>query len=129
MDIRKLQMSPLLETFAICHLDPDSVVPAWGASGLFFSITRTPEELSVICPEANVSELVRANRGWRCLKVDTPMNFNEIGIVASLAVPLAEAGLSIFVVSSYETDYLLIKGKDFDAAVKALTAAGHEILK
>src|SRR5258708_5270357 len=119
MDIsRKLRMSPLPEALAICRLDADSAIPPWAATGCFFSITRTLEELSVICPEVNVPEHIVCNRGWRCLKVDGPMSFSEIGVVSALARPLAEAGISIFMVSSYDTDYLLVKSNTFDA-VKA----------
>jgi hypothetical protein len=120
-------MSPLPEVFAICRLDTDAAIPPWAATGCFFSITRTHEELSLICAEANVPDHMNCNRGWRCLKVDGPLNFYEIGVVASLAVPLAEAGLSVFVISSYDTDYLLVKGEDFERAAAVLIAAGHAI--
>ncbi len=128
MDIaRKLKMSPLPEVLAICRLDPDAAIPAWAATGCFFSITRSYEELSVVCAQANVPDRTNCNRGWRCLKVDGPMSFYEIGVVAALVAPLAAAGISIFVVSSHDTDYLLVKGENFDRAIAVLAEAGHEI--
>ena len=123
----KLKLSPLPETFAICRLPADAMMPRWAGTGLFFSVTRTSDELSVICAEANVPGGVLCNRGWRCWKVDGPLAFNTIGVVASLAQPLAAAGVSIFVVSSYDTDYLLVKRENYEKAVEILRASGHEV--
>ena len=125
--VAKLKMSPLPETFAICRLAVDAMTPRWAGTGLFFSITRTSEELSIICAEANVPPGVLCNRGWRCLKVDGPLEFNAIGVVASLAQPLAAAGVSIFVVSSYDTDYLLVKRENYEKALGILRESGHEV--
>jgi hypothetical protein len=122
-----LKLSPLPETFAICRLEADAMIPRWAGTGLFFSITRTSDELSVICAEANVPSGVLCNRGWRCLKVDGPLEFNAIGVVASLAQPLAAAGVSIFVVSSYDTDYLLVKRENYERAVGILSESGHQV--
>ncbi len=123
----KLTLSPLPETFAICRLGPNAAPPPWAATGLFYSITRTADELSVICAEANVPGTVTCNRGWRCLKVDGPMDFNTIGVVAALSQPLAAAGVSVFVVSSYDTDYLLVKRENFERAQAILRESGHTI--
>jgi hypothetical protein len=128
MDIaRKLRMSPLPEVLAICRLDSDAAIPSWAATGCFFSITRASEELSIICPEANVPDRTVCSRGWRCLKVEGPLSFYEIGVVASLTAPLALADISVFIVSSYDTDYLLVKSENFERAVGFLTEAGHVI--
>jgi hypothetical protein len=123
----KLKMSPLPETFAICRLPADGMAPRWAGTGLFFSVTRTSDELSVICAEANVPAGVLCNRGWRCLKVDGPLEFNAVGVVASVAQPLAAAGVSIFVVSSYDTDYLLVKRESYEQALGILRESGHEV--
>jgi len=123
----KLKLSPLPGTFAICRLAADTMTPHWAGTGSFFSITRASEGLSIICAEANVPSGVLCNRGWRCLKVDGPLEFNAIGVVASLAQPLATAGVSIFVVSSYDTDYLLVKRESYEKTLGILRESGHDV--
>jgi hypothetical protein len=125
--MRKLTLSPLPGTFGICRLDAGAAIPAWATAAAFFAITRTSDELSIISPQANVPEDVQCSRGWRALKVDGPLDFSVIGVVASLAAPLAAASIPIFVVSTYDTDYLLVAGEHFDQAVGVMAAAGHGI--
>ena len=109
-------------TFAICRLDRDAPIPEWAHNG-FFSITRTPDELSIICKEEIVPEQVLCEKGWRCLQVMGPLDFALTGILASLASPLAEAGISIFAISTYDTDYFLVK--ELNRAIAVLSKAGH----
>ena len=116
----------LPDTFAICRLAPDSPVPEW-AQGEFVSITRTPRELSVICRRDAVPEGVRCEAGWRCLRLVGQFDFTEVGVLASLTKPLAEAKISVFVVGTFDTDYLLVKNACLDCAVEALENAGHSI--
>ena len=125
--MRKLRLSPLPETFGICRLDAGVAIPAWGTAGRFFAITRTSDELSIIAPQANVPDDVQCSRGWRALKVEGPLDFSVVGVVASLAAPLAAAGIPIFVVSTYDTDYLLVSGEYLDRAVSVLVEAGHGV--
>ena len=113
--------------FAVCRFDPQETPPGWVFESDFFSVTRTAEELSVVCREEIVPEDVMREAGWMCLKVEGPLDFSLTGVLASLAVPLAEAGLSIFAVSTFDTDYLLVKAHDLDDAVVALTQAGHTV--
>ncbi|MBW1730901.1 MAG: ACT domain-containing protein [Deltaproteobacteria bacterium] len=120
-------LTALRGEFGICRHGSSAEIPAWAKESGFFSITRTPEELSVVCSAACIPRKVRAERGWRCLKVEGPLDFGETGVVLSLAEPLARAGVSIFVVSTYETDYLLVRGRDLKAAVKVLRLAGHKV--
>ncbi len=124
----KLTLSILQDKFAICRLDKDARIPDWALTGSFFSITRTPDELSVVCPQTNVPEGMECDKGWRCLKVEGPLDFTLTGILASLAMPLARASISIFAVSSYDTDYLLVKEKDVKRAILVLSQEGHQIL-
>ena len=112
---------------AVCRLDPQAAVPDWALSGDFSSITRTTDELSIVCSEAGVPEGVLCERGWAGLKVEGPLDFSLTGVLASLAQPLAEAGLSIFAVSTYDTDYLLVKAGDLDRAVVVLAEAEHTV--
>jgi uncharacterized protein len=111
---------------AVCRLAADATIPGW-ASGPLVSVTRTPEELSVVCSEDAVPDAVRAERGWRCLAVDGPLSFELTGIAATLTAPLADAGISVFVLSTYDTDYLLVKSDDLWSATTALAAAGHVV--
>ena len=114
------------DTYAVCRLSPDAPLPAWVEGGPFVSITRTRHELSIVAPQARVPVDVQAERGWRCLSVEGPFDLNGvIGVLAALAVPLAEAEVSIFAVSSYDTDHLLLKDEYLQRAVEALERAGH----
>lgn len=96
-------------------------------SGPLASITRTADELSVVCAEATVPQRVQAERGWRALRVEGPLEFSLTGVLASLAVPLAEAGISIFAISTFNTDWLLVQSVRLGEAVEALRDAGHEV--
>ena len=111
--------------FAICRLDPGAPFPAWAFSGPFVSITRTADELSVVCPEEAVPEGVQCERGWRCLVVSGTLDFALVGVLASLLVPLANAGVSVFAISTFDTDFLLVKQSDVERAAEALLRAGH----
>ncbi|HJW09734.1 MAG TPA: ACT domain-containing protein [Holophagaceae bacterium] len=113
--------------FAICRLDPNAAPPAWGMEGPFWSVTRTPDELSVVCEVERVPSHISAEGPWRALKVAGPLDFALTGILASLAHPLAKAGISIFALSTFDTDYLLVKADHLAAAVEALRDAGHRI--
>ncbi len=113
--------------YAVCRLEPQAPVPAWAESGPFVSVTRTAAELSVVCAEEAVPAGVRCEAGWRCLRVKGPLGFGVTGILASLAGPLASSGVSIFVVSTYDTDYLMVQQRDLDRGVFALERAGHTV--
>ncbi len=124
-----LELSVLHGDFAICRLAASSKIPDWAMSNPFFSVTRTMEELSIVCPSRAVPPDVRAERGWRCLKVRGPLAFDQVGVLLSLAEPLAKAGVSIFAVSTYDTDYVLVRGQDLARALAALRASGHVVLE
>ncbi len=123
----KHTLTILPEIFSICRLDEDSAIPDWALASSFFSLTRSAEELSVVCPQNLVPEGIRRNAGWRCLKVEGPLDLSEIGVLASFTGPLAEEGISVFAVSTYDTDYLLAKQKDLEKAVIVLARNGHQI--
>jgi len=119
-------LSLLPETLAVCRLAPDAPLPDW-AAGEFVSITRTSDELSIVCAEQNVPPSVRCERGWRCLKVAGPMDLSLTGVLATLAVPLAEARIPLFAVSTYDTDYVLVKEAEVEKAVEVLRREGHTV--
>jgi uncharacterized protein len=114
-------------SYAICRLAASSPLPPWAAGGEFSSITRTPQELSIVCASDEVPEHVHAERGYRGLAVRGPLDFSLVGIVAALSAVLASASISIFVVSTYDTDYLFIRAGDLDRAVAVLRDAGHVV--
>lgn len=93
----------------------------------FTSITRTHEELSIICPEANVPENTICNCGWRVFKIEGQFDFNEIGVLNSITTPLAKAHKSLLTISTFNTNYILIQESYFDQARLILKSAGHQI--
>jgi len=115
--------------YAIAKFPCDAAIPAWATGSAFFSVTRTLEELSVVAPEASVPAELDASRAWRMLKVHGPFSFEETGVVAALANPLARVGVGIFVISTFDTDYLLVQQEEIPVAVETLEHAGHTILQ
>jgi hypothetical protein len=113
--------------YAICRLDPRSAVPDWATGNDFVSVSRTSDELSIVCPEANVPSAVARTSGWRVLKCEGPLDNALTGIMASLAEPLADANVSIFPIATHDTDYLLIRESQLDVAINALTSYGHAV--
>jgi uncharacterized protein len=124
---RRLELTLLPERFAISRLAADSPIPEWAMQGPFFSVTRTGDELSVVTELSRVPPGVQSQPGWRVLKVHGPFVLSEIGVLSALATPLAETKISLFAVSTFETDYLLIASETLSAAVAALERAGHTI--
>jgi uncharacterized protein len=124
---RHFELSLLPERFVICNLGADSPVPAWATQGSFFSVTRTADELSIVTELSRVPASVKSQPDWRVLRVHGPFVLSEIGVLAALAVPLAGAKISLFAVSTFDTDYLLVASEALSAAVAALEQAGHTI--
>ncbi len=111
----------------ICRLEPGRQQPDWIAEG-FSSITQTSDEMSIVCKQRTL-ENVKCERDWRLLQVVGPLEFSEIGILSSLSSILAREQISIFVVSTFDTDYLMLKKDKLSQAISALTEAGYEILE
>ncbi len=124
---RHLELSLLPERFAISRLAADSPMPAWATQGPFFSVTRTGDELSIVTELSRVPVGVPSQPGWRVLKVHGPFVLSEIGVLSALVTPLAEAKISLFAVSTFDTDYLLVASETLTAAMAALKRAGHTI--
>ncbi len=118
--------SLLPDTYAVVRLGPSDPIPTWAArsSGLV-SITRTVDELSIVCLQSSTLLDVRVERGWRAFKLHGPFPFEQVGVLASFAGPLARAGVSVFVISTFDTDYILVKAVHLEHAIQALAAAGH----
>ncbi len=124
---RRLRLSVLEGRFAVTRLSREEPLPGWAVEGRFVSITRTEDEISVVCAEERVPVEATSERGWRCLKVEGPFDFSQTGVLASLAEPLAAASVSIFVLCTYDTDYLFVKERDLEGALAALRASGHTV--
>ena len=124
----KLTMLP--GEYAVARAKFDASVPEGFLSGAGFrTVSRTADELSLVGPSDAVSGMGKVETGWRAFKVHGPFAFDEVGIVAALSRALADARIGIFVISTYETDYILVKQTDADAAIAAWSRDGHEILK
>ena len=125
----KLRFSVLQDEAGICRLPPAAAIPEWAYLGEFFSITKTAEELSIVCLSRVVPESVEKDSGWKVLKIEGLLNFNLVGILAQVSAVLAESEVSIFAISTYNTDYILVKNRDFDVAVVVLRKDGHEVVQ
>jgi hypothetical protein len=128
MNEKVLAMKLLDEKFAVCRLDKGASVPEWALKSSFYSVTKTSDELSVVCSEDAVPSGVKCESGWRILKVLGPLDFSLIGIISSISSVLADRKISIFAVSTYDTDYILVKDSYIGEAVSALTEKGYEII-
>ena len=124
-----IQLALLPEKFAVCRLAPQTSLEGLLPSCGFFALTRTDDEVSLVVDEAAVQPEWQAETGWRGLKVLGPLDFSLVGILSSLAAPLAAAGISIFAISTYDTDYLLVKADRLDDALASLSEAGFAIHK
>ncbi|MGH3157020.1 MAG: ACT domain-containing protein [Streptosporangiaceae bacterium] len=114
--------------YAMCRLAASAAVPPWasGTAAEFLSVTRSRDELSVICPEEVLPDEVSGDTGWHCLRIEGSSGLDEPGVLVSVAGPLANAGLSVFAIATYDTDYLLVT--ELDRAAAALRTAGHTVL-
>jgi hypothetical protein len=122
-----LTLTILSGPLAICRLNADDAVPDWAMIGEFVSITHTNDELSIVCAEAHVPSDVKADREWRALKVEGPLDLALTGVLASLTTPLAEAKINLFAISTFDTDYLLVTGYNLTRACDVLRQAGHVV--
>ena len=113
--------------FAVYKLPSGSAIPTWATAGDVFNVSRTADELSVVCRQEMAPEGTHCESGWRCLRVAGAMPFTQVGVLASLTTPIARAGVGVFAFSTFDTDYLLVKAERFPEAVAALRAAGHSV--
>ena len=123
-----LTLTLLPAPLALCRLSPNDPIPAWAAGArAFMSITRTPAELSIVADEDVVPPEVKAERGYRALRVEGPLPLTLVGIIAAIAEPLAAAAVPIFPIATYDTDYVIMRESDVAKAVASLRAAGHRV--
>ncbi|MCF3649630.1 ACT domain-containing protein [Synoicihabitans lomoniglobus] len=112
--------------FAVCRLSPDEAEPSWVRGAGFCNVTRTAEELSIICAAERVPAEIRAERGWRVMQVVGPLPFDAVGILARFVSPLAKVGIPILAAATFDTDYVLVRQDALMLAEQALAQAGHE---
>lgn len=129
MNPPKMNLTLLKGRYTYCRLNPTEKVPNWAyADKTFCSISYTKDELSIACQETVVPSDIKQDNGWRVFKVAGPLDMGLIGILASLTAPLAKAEVSIMAVSTFETDYLMVKEVKVETALKALRSAGHTVV-
>ncbi len=122
----KIKVFP--EVLGICRLGSSEAIPHW-AEGAFLSVTRTFDELTIVCREKSIPETVKSEKGWRYFRIDQILDFSMVGVLSSLSRVLARRNISIFVVSTYDTDYILVKEQDLAKAVTALKQADYLVRK
>jgi len=122
-----LRLSVLPDLYSICRLPAGSPWPPAAPEPGFFSVTRTADELSIVSRSDRTPAAAVREDGWRLLRIEGPLAFGLVGVIASLAASLAAAGVSIFVVSTYDTDYILVRAAELDRATAVLGAAGHSV--
>ena len=113
--------------FAVCRLSPADGVPPWATGHGFVSITRTADELSIVCAEAVVPRGTDCMRGYIAMRVEGTLAPDLVGVLVSVAKPLADAGIPILAIGTHDTDYVLVREVDYERAVDALQHAGHEV--
>jgi hypothetical protein len=118
---QRLNLSAVPGMLAICRLDAEALIPDWVIQATFFSITRTPDELSIVIAREYVPAGVQCERGWRALRIADPLDFLLVGVLVSVCAPLAYAGISVFAISTSDTDYVLVTEADLEGAIASLT--------
>ena len=123
-----LTLELLKENYSVCRLDANAPVPTWAQKGNFYSITKTKDELSIVCETQYVLENVKVvEPDWRIFKILGPLDFSLIGILSKISLLMAECKISIFALSTYDTDYIMVKEEKVEEAIKALKRAGYEV--
>ena len=121
----RLRLRVVPGRFAVCRLPVASKLPSWADGGAFVSITRARDELSIVCDETRVPPGTKCERGFAALGVEGTLAPDLVGVMVSLARPLADAGIPILAIGTYDTDYVLVRESDLESAMTALRAAGH----
>jgi uncharacterized protein len=127
MERHQLKFRWLTGAYAIVRLASDAVVPDWATRGEFTSITRSADELSIVCPLDDLPKHVSSPQRWICLKLEGPFPFSQTGVLLSFIEPLSKKDIPIFAISTYDTDYVLIQ-EEFGWAIDVLREAGHELI-
>ncbi len=128
MAAHQLKFRLLPGSYAILRMAPDAAPPDWASNGELTSLTRTPDELSIVCPQQNIPQNIPPGPRWICLKLEGPFAFSQTGVLLAFIEPLSNNRVPIFAISTYDTDYVLIQEQYWHAARQILRDAGHERL-
>jgi hypothetical protein len=123
-----LRFRQLPGSLTICRLPPDAAIPEFALKASLFSVTRTTDELSIVCPTGPAPENAKCEGPWTCFRLEGPFPFSLTGVLASFLDPLAEHGVPIFAIATFDTDYVLVKEEHTSTALKTLTSAGHDLI-
>jgi hypothetical protein len=123
-----LTMRLLKEKYGVCRLDKNELIPEWAQKSDFFSITRTSDELSIVCCKKDIPSGIKFEGDWKILKIEGPLDFSLVGILSSISTILAQNRISIFAISTYDTDYILVKNDDLDNTIKSLMNESYEVI-
>jgi uncharacterized protein len=126
---QKLKFRQLPGLYAIVRLTPEAPIPEWATKGDFTSVSRSTDELSIVCPAENLPADVNSQHRWICLKLEGPFPFSQTGVLLSFIEPLSNNGIPIFAISTYDTDYVLVQEEFADATQQALDQAGHQLIQ
>jgi len=129
MKQRQLQLSLLKDKYGICTLPNNAPIPDWALTQSLASITRTEKELTIVCRREILPSQYQSDLNWRCFKIDGSFDLNQIGVISSISSTLADAGISIYVISTYDTDYFPIQQQDLEQTISVLSNSGHSITK
>ena len=129
MKQRQLQLSLLKDKYGICTLPNTAPIPDWALTQSLASITRTEKELTIVCRLEILPSQYQSDLNWRCFKIDGSFDLNQIGVISSISSPLADAGISIYVISTYDTDYFLIQEQNLEQTISTLSDIGHNITR
>ena len=124
----KLTIKLLKEKYVVCRLNKNEAIPSWALQGDFYSITKTEDELSIVCLQDNIIDNIKCEKDWRVLKIEGPLDFSLVGILSKISTLMANNSISIFAVSTYDTDYILIKEKDINRAIKVLNNDSYKVV-
>lgn len=123
----KLNLQP--ERLTVCRLDPGRAVPRWALAGRFFTVTRNAVELAIVCESGLCPPQVRRHGSWRALLVEGPLDLDMTGVLAAVVCPLADAGVSLFGASTFDSDYVMVLEQDLRRAIAVLRRAGHRVAR
>lgn len=125
---KKLNLKLLKVKYSVCRLNKNDEIPKWIFDEEFFSITRTDDELSIVCSQDKIKENIKCEKDWRILKIEGPLDFSLIGILSRISTLMANDGISIFAISTYDTDYILIKEESINRAIEVLENNNYNII-
>ena len=126
---RKLKLSLLKDKYGICSLPATAPIPDWALNEAMLSITRTKDELTIVCRHDLIPPQCMSDLNWRCFRIDGTFDLYQTGVISSISSTLAEAGISIYVISTYDTDYFLVQEDKLEQTISVLSNSGHSITK